>query len=240
MKLDNKIVVVTGAGRGIGRIIAITMASEGAKVIICSRNKKELESVKKEIEYGQGNCDYFVLDVANKKHIESFINSVIASYGRVDAIINNAGWSHKEKNIEEITDEEYKKTIRTNVDSVFYIIRKVMPSMRKQNNGFIINISSSTGKQGRAGLSAYAASKFAVHGFTESVAKELDGTNVKCITLCLMGGFNTPLREELFGKEDAKKQKNPLVVAEVIREILVGKLKVPTGASLVVPDRTII
>ena len=240
MRDGNKVVVINGGGRGIGREIAKSLAKENATVIICSRTKNELKSVRDEIVSNGGVCEYFVVDVTKKTQVENFIKSVATSYGKIDVLINNAGWCHKEKPVEEITDYDYEKCIETNVHSVFYFMRKVVPIMKEKNSGMIINISSGAGRTGRHALSIYSASKFALHGLAESVSKELQNTNISCITLVLMGGFNTKLRGEIFGEADAQKQKDPKIVADVVKDIFLDKLKVPNGKYLIVPDRNIV
>lgn len=231
MDLKNKVVVITGGSKGIGKAVAEALAREGGKIFICARSESELRNAKSGITKEGGWCEYSVVDVTKEKEVERFIDGIISSQKRIDVIVNNAGWCHKENSIEDLTDADYRSTFSANVDSVFYFLRKVVPLMKKQKNGIIINISSMAGKHGHGGLSAYSASKFAVLGFTESVARELAGSDISCISIC-PSGVNTSMRAEIFGEEDAKKRQPPEAVASAVREILIGNIKVPNGASV--------
>ncbi len=231
INLRGSVVVVTGASRGLGAAFAGVLATAGAAVAICARDKSGLDSVCKMISGKGGTCYAAVADVTNSADVNSFVAAVAKKFGRVDVLINNAGAVHPKKNAEEITDEEYSSCMRTNVDGVFYFARAVLPIMRKQGSGAIVNISSGAGTRAHGGLSIYSMSKFAVEGLTQAVARELEGTPIMCIALC-PGGINTGMRAALFGKEDAEKQQSPQAVAEILRDILSGKVAVPNGADV--------
>jgi len=231
MKLKNKVVVVTGAGQGLGREIAESLAQEGAAILICDRNKGQLRKVCKKIIHNNGRCEYFVVDVTRKRQVEKFIDTVCALFKKIDVLINNAGAIHSKKNIERITDKDYELCFKANVESIFYFLRKVIPVMKRRRQGKIINISSMAGKRGHGQLSAYSASKFAVQGLTQSVAWELKGTNVSCISVC-PGAMNTLMRKKIFGKENALKQQDPRVVANQIKKIVSGDISVPNGGDV--------
>jgi 3-oxoacyl-[acyl-carrier protein] reductase len=178
------------------------------------------------------------VDVTKERDVKKFIDSVVKANGRIDVLVNNAGAAHPKKPVEAISVKDYEQCMHTNVDSVFYFLQAVVPLMKKQGSGIIINISSGAGRKGHPGMSVYSASKFAVQGFTEAVAKELENTGVKCIALC-PGGVNTQMRAALFGKEDAAKQQSPHAVAKILRDILLGKINVPNGADVHVRDGSI-
>ena len=233
MNLVNKVAVITGAGKGLGKETAKILAKEGCKVIICSRNKEDLSKVQKEIIDTDGVSEYFTVDVTNQKEVDSFIDMIMKKHKRIDIIVNNAGYVNDWKTLEKTTTEELEKSFETNIYSIFYFLRKVVPIMRKQNEGSIINISSMAGKRGIPNLAVYSASKFAVIGFTQAVAKELEGSNVSCITVC-PGGMNTSMRSKVFGDMDSKKQQSPEFVANVIKDILIGNVKVPNGGDIIV------
>lgn len=201
--------------------------------MICSRNKLELKKVCEEIASRGGQCEYFVADVTNGNQVDKVIKSVLNKYGKIDVLVNNAGYVNKWKGVEKITLDEFKECLETNTYSVFYFLRRILPLMRKQNHGAIITISSMAGKRAVPNLSAYSASKFAAIGLTQSVAKELKDTNVFCISVC-PGGMKTGMREKVFGPEDAQKQQDPKFVASVIRDILIDKVKVPHGGDIVI------
>lgn len=231
------VVVITGASQGLGAAFAETLAAEGAKVVICARGKSRLDSVCKSIEKKGGSCSSYVVDVTSSREVNGFVNKVIKEYGRIDVLVNNAGAVHKFSNIEKITDDEYALCMRTNVDSVFNFLKAVVPLMKRQKSGVIVNVSSGAGKRAHANLSVYAASKFAVEAFTQAVARELEGSgsSVGCIALC-PSGINTGMRAAVFGKEDAAKQQSPESVAAVLRDVLSGKLRVPNGGDVFIRE----
>ncbi len=230
MELKDKVAVVTGASRGLGAAIAEVLAVAGAKVVICSRTSAALAAVRKKIEDKGGACSDFVVDVTKNSQVKKFVSKIVRDYGRIDALVNNAGAVHKFNVVEKIAEQEYELCMRTNVDSVFHFLQAVVPVMKKQGSGMIVNVSSGAGKRAHAGLSVYAASKFAVEALTQATARELDGTTVKCVAIC-PGGINTGMRAEVFGREDAGKQQSPYAVAEIVRGIIAGKVGVPNGGG---------
>ena len=233
MDIKNKIVAITGGGRGLGKELAKTLAEEGSKVIICSRNRNELSKVCREITDKDGFCEYFVTDITDKFQVYKFINAIIAKHKKIDVLINNAGYVHEWETLENIAEDELENSFKTNVYSIFYFLKRVVPIMKKQNEGVIINISSMAGKRGVPNLSAYSASKFAVIGLTQAVAKELKNTSVYCISVC-PGGMNTGMREKVLGVDDARKQQDPKFVASVIKDVLLDRIKVPHGGDIVI------
>lgn len=239
MQLKDKVVIITGGGRGLGKSFAENLAREGAKIVICSRSEDELSNTCEGISKAGGKCDYSIVDVTNASQVERFVDSVLSSYGRIDILINNSGYVTQRDSIENITDEEYVKYFHTNVDSVFYFLRKVIPIMKKYDDGFIINISSSAGKRANSLFPVYSATKFAVQAFTESVGKDLAGTNVRCIAVC-PGGVNTAMRAKIFGDEDAKRQQSPEVIAGIVKDILIGKVIVPNGGDIEIRDGKVV
>ncbi len=226
--MKNKIAIVTGASRGLGAAIAESLSYEGFSVAICSRKKEEIESECKRIKTP---CLCDAVDAGNEADVKRFVSAVVKKFGKIDVLVNNAGVVHKKLPIEDISSSDFKSSMNANVDSVFFFMKEVVPLMKKSNQGIIVNVSSGAGKRGHPGLSVYSASKFAVQGFTESVAKELEQTGVKCIAV-LPGGINTGMRSFLFGKEDAERQQSPASVAEIIKGIVIGKTEIKNGSSV--------
>lgn len=176
-KLDNKVVIVTGGGRGIGKGIAVKLAKEGAKVIVTSRTEEEINEVANEIKGIAIKCD-----VSKEAEVKNVINEIIKRFGRIDILVNNAGvgcWG----NVVDTKIEEFDEVMNVNVRGVFLFTRFVLPHMIKNKDGFIINIASIAGKRGSPGLASYCASKFAVVGFSEALFQEVreDGIRVCCI-----------------------------------------------------------
>ncbi len=237
VNLRGSVVVITGASRGLGAAFAEALAAEGAKVVICARDKPGLDSVCKSIGKKGGVCSSYVVDVTSSKEVSSFVSKIVKIHGKIDVLVNNAGAVHKFSPVEEISEDEYAVCMRTNVDSVFHFLKAVIPHMKKRNSGVIVNISSGAGKRAHANLSVYAASKFAVEAFTQAIARELEGEGsvVGCVALC-PGGINTGMRAAVFGREDAEKQQSPDSVAAVLKDVLLGKVKVPNGGDVFIHD----
>jgi NAD(P)-dependent dehydrogenase (short-subunit alcohol dehydrogenase family) len=135
MNLKDKIAIVTGASRGLGKTIACELAARGAHVFIVSQSKPDIEAACSEIEAKGCTCSAYTLDVTEENKVARFINKVIKTHKRIDILVNNAGWTTTRKNLEDISDEEYRKTMAINVDAVFYFLKSVLPIMKSQENG---------------------------------------------------------------------------------------------------------
>lgn len=178
--LENKIVLVVGGTRGIGRAIVIKAAKEGAKVSFTARSKNE-NFLSLEEELKNLNCQYlgFAADATNFEEAEKIANEVVDKFGRIDVLINNAGIT-EDGLLMRMSESQWDKVINTNLKSVFNYTKAVQKTMLKQRNGSIINMSSVVGKMGNAGQANYAASKAGIIGFTKSIAKELGSRNIRC------------------------------------------------------------
>lgn len=168
-----KIAVVTGASRGIGRAIAIRLAQEGATVVINYNGSKEkAEEVRQEIADAGGQAAVYQCNVADYAQCEAFIQKVIKEYGRLDILVNNAGIT-RDGLLMKMSEEDFDQVIDTNLKGVFHTIRFASRQMLRQKSGRIINLSSVVGVAGNAGQANYSASKAGVIGLTKSAAKEL-------------------------------------------------------------------
>ncbi|MDP2676835.1 MAG: SDR family oxidoreductase [bacterium] len=219
MNLKNKIVVITGGSRGLGESLAYAFAKKHACVVLCALEETELKQVCGHIQKSGEACDYARVDVTDKDDVEQFIKKTLARHTTIDVLINNAGWISEKKLIEETTDAEYTTYMRTNVDSVFYFLRAAIPAMKKQKEGILITIGSGAGIHGNTHVPIYSATKFAVHGLMQSVAKQLSDSPVSCITVA-PGGINTAMRRKLFGEKDASRQQSPEAVAHIIARVV--------------------
>jgi uncharacterized protein len=212
MNLKDKIIVITGGADGLGLSMTKELLSQGAKVNVVSRSKDKLEAL--QVADTSGNLKIFPCDITK----ENELKAVAESIGDCDIVINNAGvWL--EGKIEQQSFEEISQTIDINLKGTIYTTKTFLPFMIKKGDGFILNVSSTTGLKGRENQSVYAASKFGVQGFTESLKEDLKSTNIK-VAGFYPGGMNT----KLFEKAGNPKQNNDWMdtdkVAKVVTFIL--------------------
>lgn len=170
--LENKVAVVTGAGRGIGRAIALRLASEGAAIAVCGRTLANVEATVAEISKGGGRAAAYAVDVANGAQVTETCDKVLKDFTRVDVLVNNAGVT-RDQLLMRMSEEEWDAVLDTNLKGAFHFTKALSRTMLKQRSGRIINITSIIGLTGNAGQSNYAASKAGLIGFTKSVAREL-------------------------------------------------------------------
>ena len=225
MKLENKSVIVTGSGRGIGEYIAKRLAREGANVIVTGRTARDIENVSMEINDAGGRSIFIKGDVTIEKDVREVIHETIKEFGKVDILINNAGKGLK-KYIWETGVEEFEEVMDVNVKGTFLYMKNIITEM-ENSTGLIINISSGAGKEGIPKLGAYCASKFAVIGLTESAALEVN--NVKIVALC-PGSVDTGMFKRLFPGEKADLK--PEDVAEKVADICTHPGKYRQGQSI--------
>ncbi|HMP92838.1 MAG TPA: SDR family oxidoreductase [Phnomibacter sp.] len=177
--MQTKVVIVTGAGSGLGFAIASKFASQGYTVVMVGRNKEKLDKAKEQIK---GNCYTASYDLAKLETIPHLVKWVLGEFGRIDVLVNNAGINQK-KPLTEVTDEEFQQVITTNLTSVFCLSREVVKYMLTQKAGCILNISSMAAQYGLPKVIAYSASKTAIDGLTRAMAVELgpEGIRVNAI-----------------------------------------------------------
>lgn len=176
--LNGKTALVTGAGKGIGKAIALALAAEGVHIGLVARTEKDIQAVADEITARGVKAAYAAADVSNRSEVESAVEKIKESLGEIDILINNAGTGTFGKFLE-LEPEVWEAQIKINVFGVYYTTRAVLPSMIERQTGDIINISSTAGKSGAANTSAYSASKFAVFGLTESLMQEVRKHNIR-------------------------------------------------------------
>lgn len=194
--LKGKVALVTGAARGIGKEIALTLAKAGAAVIVNYNGSKErAEAVVKEIEDMGGNALAYKCNVADEEESATMVKDVLIQYGKVDILVNNAGIT-RDNLIMRMTDADYDAVLDTNLKGAFHMIRHLSRAFIKQRSGKIINISSVSGVMGNAGQANYAASKAGLIGLTKSVARELAGRNI-CVNAVAPGFIQTEMTEVL-------------------------------------------
>lgn len=176
--LSGKIALVTGAGKGIGKAIALALAAEGTNVGLVARTEADIRAVAEEIKALGVKAAFATADVSSRSEVESAVEAITNSLGDIDILVNNAGTGTFGKFLE-LEPEVWEAQIRINVFGVYYATRAVLPAMIERQGGDIVNISSTAGKTGAAVTSAYSASKFAVFGLSESLMQEVRKHNIR-------------------------------------------------------------
>ena len=214
MNLQGKVAIVTGGGRGIGRATALALADAGADVVVAARTEVEIAEVAKAVRARGREALAVVADVTNESDVEALVQRTLATFGRVDILVNNAGASGR-REVAELSREDWERTLAVNATGTFLCSRAVVPVMRRQRGGRIVNVVSGNGRQGQARAAAYSAAKFAVMGFAQSLAQEVrdDNITVSCV---LPGPADTALRMASTPDEDKSLILRPEDVAEVI------------------------
>lgn len=180
--IKNKVALITGGGRGIGRATAIELAKEGVNLGLVGRTLENLEKVKAELEAYGVNVAVATADVSNLDEITKAVESIKTELGPIDILLNNAGIS-KFGGFMELTPEEWTNIIDVNLKGVYYTTHAVLPEMIERQTGDIINISSTAGERGGPVTSAYSASKFGVIGLSESLMQEVRKHNIRVSTM---------------------------------------------------------
>ena len=176
--LENKVALVTGAGRGIGRAIAIALAKEGAEVVVNYNGSEErAKEVKQTIEENGGKASIYKCNVSDFEACEAMIKDIVKEHGRLDILVNNAGIT-KDGLIMKMKEEDFDSVLNVNLKGTFNTIRHSARQMLRQKSGKIINISSVSGILGNAGQANYAASKAGVIGLTKTMARELGSRGI--------------------------------------------------------------
>ena len=199
--LKGKVTLITGASRGIGKATAMLFARAGSDLVInYFKNKKDAEKVALMAEQKGVKAEIFKADVSSKSQCEKMVDFTLKTFGRIDILINNAGiWKYAP--IDRMTPAQLKETLTINLESIFYLTTKVVPIMKKQGGGNIINISSTAGQRGEAYHSHYAATKGAIISLTKSLSTELAPHNIR-VNCVAPGWVDTDMsHRSLIGKD---------------------------------------
>jgi NADP-dependent 3-hydroxy acid dehydrogenase YdfG len=200
MKLNGKVAVITGASGGIGEATAMALAAEGAIVVLAARRINRLQAVKVAIEEAGGQAMINQVDVTSASQLKCLADNVIKAYGRIDIMVNNAGIMPLSF-VKNLQVEEWERMIDVNIKSVMYGVAAVLPQMRKQGNGHIINISSTAGRRVFPGGAVYCATKFAVNAFSEGIRLELSHQEHIRVTVIEPGVTATELSQSITDSE---------------------------------------
>lgn len=228
--LQGKIAIVTGGGRGIGRATAIALVQEGADVAIIARTARELRETAELIEAVGRRVLVYPGDVTKRTDVQRLVQGTLEAFGRIDILVNNAGVAFC-KPFATTSEEEWRQTIEVNLYGVFLATKAVLPSMKRQGAGVIVNVSSGAGKYGFPSLAAYCASKFGLNGFTEALAREVAGDGIRVYAIC-PGGVNTRMYLDMFPRADPRSLLQPKDVARVIVDLATGRRGASNGSAV--------
>ncbi|WP_414622521.1 SDR family oxidoreductase [Calothrix sp. CCY 0018] len=200
-EIENKVVIITGASSGLGEATARRLAKNGAKLMLAARREERLKELVAEIQKDGGTAKYQVTDVTDKSQVEALAKATHQAYERIDVLVNNAGLMPLSP-LDEIKVDEWDKMVDVNIKGVLYAIAAVLPIMRQQKSGHIINLSSVAGHQVFPGGTVYCATKFAVKAISEGIRLESNGeiraTNIS------PGAVDTELTNTISHEETAK------------------------------------
>ena len=218
--MEEKVIIVTGGSRGIGKEIVTSLANEGFCVILnYNKSEKEAIKIKEKLIKNRKKIEIFKADVSKQEDVKKLVEFTIKKYGKIDVLINNAGISQI-KMFQDITIEDWNNMINTNLNSCFYTIRQVLPSMIERKEGRIINISSIWGQTGASCEVHYAVSKAGIDAMTKSLAKELGPSNIKVNSIA-PGIIETEMNKNISKKE----------IDNLKDEIPLGKIGKPSDIS---------
>ena len=226
MKLKDQVAIVAGAGRGIGRAVALAFSREGATVALAARTVSELETVATQIKSRAGRALVVPTDVASETSVAALVEKVLADFKKVDILLTAAGVATF-SSLVETKPEEWDRMLAVNLRGVFLSCRAVLPPMMTQRRGTIINIVSVAAKRAIPGTAAYAASKHAVLGLTQVLAEEVRSHGIRVGALC-PGAVDTSLWDSVPNAPERSRMLRPEDVAEAA--LLMASL--PPGASL--------
>lgn len=209
--LKDSVAIVTGASRGIGKSIALSLAKAGSKVVLASRTQKDLAVTAEEIQSHRGACLSIVTDVSDESEVSRLVKKTISAFGRIDVLVNNAGYAVI-SNVVDAKTKDYDGMMDVNLRGVFLCSRAVLPSMIQQKSGAIVNIASLAGKNAFVGGAIYSATKWGLLGFSRSLMLEVRDYNIRVVTIC-PGSVNTAFSDHT---KDSENIIQPQDVAEAV------------------------
>jgi 3-oxoacyl-[acyl-carrier protein] reductase len=219
MRLKDKVTIVTGAASGFGEGIARLYAEEGAQVAVADINAAGARAVAASIG---ANAIAVACDVTQRADIDALVQATRNAFGgRIDVVVNNAGWTHRNRPLLEVDEATFDKVYATNVKSIFHMVHAIVPLMRAQKGGVILNVGSTAGIRPRPGLTWYNSSKGAVNLMSKSLAAELGPDNIRVNAICPVIGV-TGLLEEFMGMPDTAENRRKFLAT-----IPLGRMSTP-------------
>jgi 3-oxoacyl-[acyl-carrier protein] reductase len=212
--LDGKAAIVTGASRGIGRAVALTLARNGAGVSLAARTETQLKELESEIATFGGEAAVFPTDVGREEDVIALVRDTVERFGRLDVLVNNAGLGLFGP-LETTTAEQWDLLMAVNARGPFLLCREAIPYLRQQESSFIVNVSSVVGYRGYVNQSAYGASKHALLGMTKALAKEVQKDGIRVHAIC-PGGVDTDLVRDARPDLDPAVLMQPQEIADIV------------------------
>jgi NAD(P)-dependent dehydrogenase (short-subunit alcohol dehydrogenase family) len=233
-RLAGQVVLVTGAASGIGRAVAIACAAEGARVTGLDLDRPGLEGLQRDLaEAGSGAAEVAVADVTSADQAQGAVSALLARHGQIDVLVNAAGISTMAR-VVDLTESDWDRTLAVNAKGVFLMTRAVLPSMISRASGSLVSIASAAGKRGSRTLSHYSASKFAVIGFTQSVALEVAGSGIRANSVC-PGLIATPMQErEVTWEATLRRTSEQAVRDRYVAAVPLGRIGTPKDVAATV------
>ena len=232
MRLRDKVAIVTGAGRGIGRAIALALAKEGASVVVADKEPGQ-ETVKMIQELGQAGL-YVEVDVRHAASVDQMVSRTLAEFSKIDVLVNNAGVFIFAR-VEDMTEEQWDLTFDVNIKGIFLCCKAAAKEMiSRKASGKIVNVSSSAGLGGHVGYSAYCSSKRAVLAFTESLAKELGPFGINVNAICPGDTETDMLTDEIRNVAAQRSVSEDRIRQEKLQNIPLGRFATPGDIADVV------
>lgn len=235
MKLKEKVALVTGGSRGIGKAVAAAYAREGAEVVVTARDLGSLEAAAKEIRNSGGRVVALQADVADRHQVKDLAKEINRRFGRLHVLLNNASLLGPRVPILEYPEEEWEAVMAVNLNGPFFVIKACLPLMTAGGEGSIINVSSGVGRIGKPRWGAYAASKFGLEGLTQILAAELQPLHIR-VNAVNPGGTRTTMRAAAYPEEDPLTLPTPEEITPVFVYLASDASRDVTGQSLEARD----
>lgn len=231
--LKDKVIFVTGAGQGLGAATCKSLAAEGASVVLADIKPESLEETVGQI--GETGCmaESYVMDVTDRQAVEEIVQAIVHRFGRLDAVVNNAGIDVT-KSIEEMSVDEWEKVMNVNLRGPFLVSKAAYPHLKKQGSGHIVNVVSTASKRAWPNAAAYHSSKWGLLGFSHALHVEARQENIK-VTAVIAGGMKTPFIMERFPDVDPGLLQDPDNVADTIRYVLSQPAETVIPEVMVIP-----
>lgn len=240
--LNGRVAVVTGASRGLGKAIAISLSSAGARIALVARDMEALHAVAEHLRAAGGEAEVFQADVTDEAQVRQIETAILARFGQVDILVNNAGTNIR-KHLEEFPLDEWERVLRTNLTSAFLMCRSFIPHMKGGDYGRIINLTSTMSHVSLPARTAYSASKFGLLGLTKALALELAGEGISVVAVS-PGPFATEMNTTLMENEEMNRRftskipigrwGNPEEVGELVRYLCSPEAGFITGTDILI------